>query len=144
MLFSSPKRESRRSASSESSDHSIHAHPPAPMGHQGFLGRPTSDITVELRGLFHDDRLKVTDVYCPEVRRSPFNSGYHVNHLDVVSCWKGLSISQATEIVLWEHLLREALEIQVLDYLRNIASMSSPCFQSYRGRQSRHVLIKNS
>ncbi|KAF1995224.1 hypothetical protein P154DRAFT_349590 [Amniculicola lignicola CBS 123094] len=79
-------------------------------------------VEIELRGLPGADRYKATDVYCPEVRRSPTISDHHVSHLDVVSCWKGLSIKYASEIVWWEVLFQEALERMVLStVLRSFA-----------------------
>ncbi|KAF2865807.1 hypothetical protein BDV95DRAFT_612381 [Massariosphaeria phaeospora] len=76
------------------------------------------DITVEVRGLAGASRRKATDVYCPEVRRSPFSTIHHVNHLDVVSCWKGLSLRQACEVVVWERLFERALEAQLWGFVR--------------------------
>lgn len=71
------------------------------------------DVDLVLRGLPGANKAKVTDVYCPEVRRSPPTEHQHVSHLDVVSCWKGLSFRQAREIARWESLFKYSLESQV-------------------------------
>lgn len=41
------------------------------------------------------------DPIIPRVRRTP-PSGESVQHLDLVSCWKGLSYQQARELDIWE------------------------------------------
>lgn len=62
--------------------------------------------------------MKVADIYCPEARRWPFVKSDHVNRLDVISCWKGLSHHQAAEVALWARLLGDALEEQLEGIVR--------------------------
>ncbi|KAF2703009.1 hypothetical protein K504DRAFT_186567 [Pleomassaria siparia CBS 279.74] len=82
----------------------------------------TIHVDLRLRGLPGANTSKVTDLYCPEVRRSMPMRNRHINHLDVVSCWKGLSFRRASEVLLWEDLFRHSLESQVRDtLLHNLA-----------------------
>lgn len=68
---------------------------------------------LRLRGLQGEGRSNATQVYCPEVRRSYFNGNSPINHLDSVSCWRGLDLKQADEIFAWERVFRKALEEQI-------------------------------
>lgn len=40
-----------------------------------------------------------------------------IEHIDVVATWKGLSISQANELCLWQYWFQKALEVIVEDAL---------------------------
>ncbi|KAF2023276.1 hypothetical protein EK21DRAFT_12766, partial [Setomelanomma holmii] len=53
----------------------------------------------------------------PQVRRSPMAHGA-TQHLDVVSCWKGLSPSQGEEIAAWERIFTECLAAHIESGLR--------------------------
>ncbi|KAF2746180.1 hypothetical protein M011DRAFT_478558 [Sporormia fimetaria CBS 119925] len=68
------------------------------------------DIHVQLRGLQGENLTKVTDVYCPEVRRSPLAGTEVAKHMDVVYCWKGLSYKLASELAYWHTVFKECLE----------------------------------
>jgi hypothetical protein len=72
-------------------------------------------VEVQLRDLFGAAKNKVSDVYCPGVRRSPYSETPNLMHLDVVSCWRGLSYKQAAEIAYWEVNLQQCLEKIVRD-----------------------------
>lgn len=73
---------------------------------------------MEFRGLPCEAGMRIADVYCPEVRRQPFVRGNNVNRLEVVSCWKDLSHTQAAEIALWKRLLGDALSEQLEEVIR--------------------------
>ncbi|KAJ4346749.1 uncharacterized protein N0V89_010681 [Didymosphaeria variabile] len=77
---------------------------------------------LQLKSLPGEDRSTATEVYCPDVRRSGFNNNISINHLDVVSCWKGLSLQQAEEVLTWERIFRKALEEQIVDSVYEIIS----------------------
>ncbi|KAF2105660.1 hypothetical protein BDV96DRAFT_358674 [Lophiotrema nucula] len=89
-----------------------HAHPP-PTEHASSSALrsviDSFDPVVRLRGLPGFERPKVSDVFCPDVRRPGYPADFAVNHLDVVFCWKGLSYSQAREIKAWEEVFHDAL-----------------------------------
>ena len=88
----------------------------------------TKSIHVELRGLPGAAGSDPIDVYCPEVHRPNFVKANNVNRLDVISCWKGLSYNQASEIALWKRLLGDALGGQLDEAVRAIfpAGMITP------------------
>jgi hypothetical protein len=65
-------------------------------------------MDVELRGLLTDGVKSAFELVFPNVRRSQMSHDA-VQHLDVVSCWKGLQYSNAVELVRWDHLFRESL-----------------------------------
>lgn len=46
--------------------------------------------------------------------------GEEVDHLDVVTCWKGISFSHASEIVYWEGCLKSSLEKIILDVISQL------------------------
>ncbi|KAF2448625.1 hypothetical protein P171DRAFT_216690 [Karstenula rhodostoma CBS 690.94] len=75
---------------------------------------------LQLRGLQGEDRSTATQVYCPEVRRSYLNNNSRINHLDSVSCWRGLDFKQAEEVFTWERVFRKALEEQIADDVRKL------------------------
>jgi hypothetical protein len=62
-------------------------------------------LRIALRG-FADEGISTP--ICPQVRRSPL-SEESVQHLDLVSCWKGLSPSHVVELTTWTRLFRECL-----------------------------------
>lgn len=74
---------------------------------------------LQLRNLLGAVKSTVADVYCPEVRRSPMTDT-SVKHIDVVSCWKGLSIKQAAELAYWEEIFKVSLEKMVEDLLIHV------------------------
>jgi hypothetical protein len=74
-----------------------------------------------VRGLPGVAGLNITDIYCPDVHRLPFVKANNVNHLDVVTCWKGLSCTQASEVALWKRLLGDALGEQLEETVRAAA-----------------------
>lgn len=68
---------------------------------------------------FADEGLTPTSalVY-PQVRRSPLGNEV-VQHLDIVSCWKGLSQSQTLELTIWARLFRESLASHIKYHLQH-------------------------
>lgn len=116
-----------------------HAHP-CSKNHRPAKIQPMSDIFADidveviLRGLAGENRHKVTDVYCPEVRRSPPTDYQHINHLDVVSCWKGLSFRQAREVAQWEILFKNALEDQLRDIVLRVTEERA--YRPYAGEST--------
>jgi hypothetical protein len=94
---------------------------PGPTSVQAILDLfRKSDIEFQLRGLLGVDRSTVCDVYSPEVRRSPTTHRMTVTHLDLVTCWKGLSYAQAAEILFWENVFRLSLERVVWDVVTRL------------------------
>jgi hypothetical protein len=69
-------------------------------------------LDVELQGLANDDLPPACALVVPRVRRSTFTEDT-VQHLDIVSCWKGLSNSQALELAMWERLFKACLASQL-------------------------------
>lgn len=103
-----------------------HAHPsPAnltvsmddELRRRAFISSLTFDIKLE--GFATREKLSVADLHIPRVRRSPYSDA-PVSHLDVVSCWKGLSYSQATELILWERLFQQCLALQIRKRLQGV------------------------
>ncbi|KAJ4377497.1 hypothetical protein N0V83_000322 [Neocucurbitaria cava] len=84
---------------------------------RAFISSLTFDINLE--GLPIREKLSVADLHIPRVRRSPYSDA-PVSHLDVVSCWKGLSYSQATELIIWERLFQQCLALQIRKRLQGI------------------------
>ncbi|KAF1848155.1 uncharacterized protein K460DRAFT_403452 [Cucurbitaria berberidis CBS 394.84] len=78
-------------------------------------------FNVTLDGLGTKDNATASDLLFPRVRRSPF-SDEAISHLDVVSCWKGISHSQGVELELWQRLFRKCLASQVEEGLRDIVT----------------------
>ncbi|OAL46998.1 hypothetical protein IQ07DRAFT_647270 [Pyrenochaeta sp. DS3sAY3a] len=74
------------------------------------------NFNVQLRGLAIEDNATPYEMYCPRVRRSQFTD-CDISHLDVVSTWKGLSCTQAAELIAWERLFRQCLSDQVKKHL---------------------------
>ena len=97
-----------------------HAHPASEADDVRSTLRDIFDnlqVDFRLRNPLGAVRTRVTDVYCPEIRRSQLREQRDVNHLDVVSCWKGLSYKQAAEIAYWENSFKVCLEETVLEAL---------------------------
>jgi hypothetical protein len=69
-------------------------------------------VDMVLRGLPNEDLPPSSALNFPRVRRSPLVAGT-VQHLDMVSCWKGLSHSQGLELTLWEHLFKQSLASRI-------------------------------
>ncbi|KAL1799300.1 hypothetical protein ACET3X_003337 [Alternaria dauci] len=101
-----------------------HAHPSAgslssdDAGYQYFeslLANVAFDV--ELHGLALRSTASPSEMRCPLLRRSE-SKQQAINHLDVVSCWKGISDAQALELTLWERLFRRCLISQVENDLR--------------------------
>lgn len=90
-----------------------HAHPATSPSCEDSDPESSMGIDFQLRGLTDKKRSRATDIYCPEVRRSRFDGDATISHMDTVSCWKGLSLSQAAEIVTWEGIFCEALEVHI-------------------------------
>lgn len=121
----------------EARSYAGHAHP-YPKNHKPpktqHLSQVFADIDVKLmlRGLSGETRREVIDVYCPEVRRSPPTDYQYITHLDVVSCWKGLSFRQAREVAQWETLFKKALEHQLRDIVLRVTSERA--YRPYAGK----------
>ncbi|KAF9737244.1 hypothetical protein PMIN03_003594 [Paraphaeosphaeria minitans] len=117
-----------------SSTVSTHAHPctppsprTTPESYDSAMGRLSSiyykDLLangLQLGGLQGEGRSSAIQVYCPEVRRSYFNDNSPISHLDSVSCWRGLDMKQAEDILSWELVFRKALEEQIADNVRKL------------------------
>lgn len=69
---------------------STHAHPcPAPFrsaSADNLRDFFADAVEIYLQDLPGARRSTVTDIFYPDVRRAPFSTKFHVNHLDVVSC----------------------------------------------------------
>jgi hypothetical protein len=102
-------------------------------------------IHLKLRGLLWEDSMTVAEIISPHTRRSPFmnegKSHFHcesdssftmrtvfgadlltafITHLDTISCWKGLSHSQASELLVWYHIFSDCLTFLVEEALRDV------------------------
>jgi len=69
-----------------------------------------------LRGFVNQDWASSSALVLPRVRRSP-PSDDTVRHLELVSCWKGLSHSQAIELTSWERLFKQSLASHIKQHL---------------------------
>jgi hypothetical protein len=76
----------------------------------GFVSKVKFHVI--LRGLLNEDLPAASACLFPAVRRSPSTIG-GPQHLDTVSCWKGLSQSQSEELVAWEGLFKESMASQI-------------------------------
>jgi hypothetical protein len=76
-------------------------------------------LRIALRGFADESLTPTSTLICPQLRRSPF-SKESVQHLDIVSCWKGLSPSQVLELTTWMRLFRECLGSQIKARLQQI------------------------
>ncbi|KAH8731798.1 hypothetical protein GQ44DRAFT_766854 [Phaeosphaeriaceae sp. PMI808] len=101
-----------------------HAHPlPSPEQHSAYredgLQNLISKVPLDIKlyGLINDDLPSATGFVFPRVRRSSITSDA-VQHLDIISCWKGLSHSQGLELTTWEYLFKESLASQIEEYLQ--------------------------
>ncbi|CAI6294726.1 unnamed protein product [Periconia digitata] len=104
----------------------VHAHPTFSSSFAPRLASPhpiSMTIDVQLSG--HSLKSDPADMYCPQVRRSPLSSDdCAVNHIDVVACWKGITLRQASELLMWEHFHNDALMTQVSETLRTMENLS--------------------
>jgi hypothetical protein len=92
-------------------------------------------MDVELRGLLTDGVTSAFELVFPNVRRSQLSHDA-VQHLDVVSCWKGLQYSKANELVLWDRLLRESLAAHIqLHLLQDFAFHLLGCCGKFSSRK---------
>ncbi|OCK86709.1 uncharacterized protein K441DRAFT_32908 [Cenococcum geophilum 1.58] len=71
---------------------------------------PQIEVELDLRGLTPTKSSSALDVYCPQSRRHLSQSQNSVEHLDVISTWKGLSIAQVYEIMFWGNSFKASLE----------------------------------
>jgi hypothetical protein len=95
-----------------------------------------SNLTLDIviRGLANQGPPLITAFFLPDVRRSPLTKGA-VQHLDTVSCWKGLSQSRARELSTWERLFEESLAVQIKEHLqRRFVVYLSKCHGTYHPR----------
>ncbi|KAF2201037.1 hypothetical protein GQ43DRAFT_48746 [Delitschia confertaspora ATCC 74209] len=108
---------------------SRHAHPKSGLRYPWKAPEKpaTLKLRIELTGLIEGDHQSIADVYYPTARRSSTYNECPVHHLDVVSCWKGLSTQQASEILFWETLFKESLEELVLRDLLKASGESPSC-----------------
>jgi hypothetical protein len=74
-------------------------------------------ISVEVSSSIFPKRRTVLDFYCPKLTNLEGFNPKTVQHVDVVTTWKGLSISQAHELLFWERATRAALESYVEEML---------------------------
>jgi hypothetical protein len=73
-------------------------------------------ISVEVSGTLLPRNRAVLDLYKPKLRSFDTSNG-DIEHLDVVTTWKGLSINHALEIIFWERATKKALEHHVEEAL---------------------------
>ncbi|KAF1836078.1 hypothetical protein BDW02DRAFT_256683 [Decorospora gaudefroyi] len=97
------------------------ATPPAEDEKQQYLRHLLEGVVfdIQLRGLAASPNGSAHSVHSPKVRRSDFKQAA-INHLDVVSCWKSVSNSQAVELILWERLFQQCLTSQIEDRFKHI------------------------
>ncbi|KAF1945536.1 hypothetical protein EJ02DRAFT_46480 [Clathrospora elynae] len=72
---------------------------------------------IDLRGMAASSAASLATMHFPRLRQSP-SKEHAISHLDVVSCWKGISNAQALELTLWERLFQHCLKMQIEDCLR--------------------------
>ncbi|KAH7071425.1 hypothetical protein BKA63DRAFT_419420 [Paraphoma chrysanthemicola] len=105
-------------------DRSVHAHPslkhaktatPNADDPWDLVQRMTLEVT--LQGLLGDERPSPASMFLPRVRRSPLSRD-NVQHLDIVSCWKGISPSQGNELAAWEGVFEECLASHLSKHLQ--------------------------
>ncbi|KAH5399897.1 hypothetical protein HBI32_180620 [Parastagonospora nodorum] len=73
-------------------------------------------VDVVLRGFSNEDLAPSLALVLPRVRRPP-PSDDTVQHLELVSLWKGLSHSQSIELAWWERLFKQSLASQIKQHL---------------------------
>jgi hypothetical protein len=89
-------------------------------------------IEIVLRRLPGEDPTSACGPLLPRVRRSPLTTDA-VQHLDIVSCWKGLSHHQSLELSAWEETFKESLASQLKTYLlHHFAKRVGQCPSKYR------------
>ena len=67
-------------------------------------------IRVDVVGNAFPRRFSSFDIYCPQLVRFDDNGNNIVQHLDVVTTWKGVSHEQAVELLFWEQAFQKSLE----------------------------------
>lgn len=84
-------------------------------------------MDIVLSGMPVDGRSNAVDFIVPHVRRSPLGFG-PAQHLDVISCWKGVTYAQACELASWDCFFKECLAVQIKEYLQCefLNSLSGP------------------
>ena len=78
---------------------------------------PQIEVELDLRSVTPTKSSSALDVYCPQSRRRLSQPQNSVEHLDVISTWKGLYIAQVYEIVFWENSFKASLEKLVSEAL---------------------------
>jgi hypothetical protein len=87
----------------------------------------TVNFNVVIRGLPNEDCSAASALLFPFVRRSS-RTKEAAQHIDTVSCWKGLSPLQFGELSVWERLFKESLASQIKEHLqRDFASQLQRC-----------------
>jgi hypothetical protein len=87
----------------------------------------TVNFNVVIRGLPNEDLPAASALLFPFVRRSS-RIREAAQHLDTISCWKGLSSSQSDELSVWERLFKESMALQIKELLqRDFASRLERC-----------------
>lgn len=76
-------------------------------------------LQVDLEGLAASGQNDVHSMYHPRVRRS-VSASQAMEHVDIVTCWKGLSHPQACELAFWEHAFRDCIRLQIEGFLRTL------------------------
>ncbi|KAH7413611.1 hypothetical protein DE146DRAFT_1283 [Phaeosphaeria sp. MPI-PUGE-AT-0046c] len=103
-------------------DSTNHAHPGS-SGRSYEASRHASKapflppMNIVLSGLPVDGRTNAFDFIIPHARRSTLLAG-PVQHLDVISCWKGVTNAQAWELASWDYFFKECLAVQIKEYLQ--------------------------
>lgn len=92
-------------------------------------------IRLHLYGLLWEHSVTIPEILTPHTRRSPFigegelaivyrrsDIDLHIavtSHLDTISCWKGLSYCQASELMVWYNIFNDCLTSLVEEALRD-------------------------
>ena len=60
---------------------------------------------------------QISEIYLPTLRKYDIShSNEDVEHLDIVTVWKGITATQARELVMWRTVFREVLEDKLQKY----------------------------
>lgn len=108
-----------------------HAHPASARSHESNRAASKAPVAppmdIVLSGMPVDGRSNAVDFIVPHVRRSPLGFG-PAQHLDVISCWKGVTYAQACELASWDCFFKECLAVQIKEYLQCefLNSLSGP------------------
>lgn len=105
-----------------------HAHPSGNSKYEApskaFSKTPVPPpMHIVLQGMLVNGRATSCDLIIPHVRRSAPAGGL-VQHLDVVSCWKGVTHLQAWELATWDCFFKECLAMQIKEHLGHEFSRS--------------------